>query len=234
MKSNTCIRGGILAVLVLLAAVQPAAAVLPSSAGLQITLLLADVPAGQTVTDDAGLFTLEGVAAGSYALLIADVAGTMSLRFPLEVTADQAPASVAGTVAVSADVDIGFTIAARVIGAESGGPVAVDQAVVRPRKWNLNTAHSRGRIKVFLQGSGLEGVTTVTLKSASGALPSTDVRMGDEVGTAMAVFGKAAAWAALVPAGTVSGAVIPLEIVVEGPGYSQTFSQDILIIGRGN
>lgn len=222
----------LLAVAMVLAAVFPAAA---ASEG--VPLLSVEVrdllmnPVAATETDALGYFSLPGLDAADYLLVISDPASDLEYRQNLAVPADLAPALLHGRVMSDPEADVSFDVAASLYD-ETGLPPAETYAIRMRFKWNGNSMRSSGKFWVFVRGDDVTMIENVVLSSDQGSLEAAAMRTNGEGTKLMAEFSKAEAYRALVPADAVRGDTVEVAISVVTPGGVQEEMVSVRILGK--
>jgi hypothetical protein len=199
---------------------------------LDVALYQGDVLLDETATNDSGTFLLEGVAAGSYRVVVTDPGGAFLLDFLIEVEEGEAPAAIAGQLFGCAYADFSLNALARVVGPEGSDGLDSDRAAISPRRWAPQFEKSLGKVKVRVWGTGLDLIETVTLQNETGEVSTADIRLIPLKGRAVATFFRAAAYEELVPEGAGVGEAVPVEIVIGWDGDDQVYSKQILVVGR--
>ncbi|HWR97319.1 MAG TPA: hypothetical protein VN317_02775 [Candidatus Methanoperedens sp.] len=223
----------------------PALALAAGIPGATVTLVCTDpvlcadpavvVPAPAT-TDAEGVFSFDGLAAAPWQLQVVVVdpvslATIKGAQVDFGVTADQAPAQLAGRVTTLDGADVSLQVNAAIIAPGANGIVlAPGYPKIQPA-WNRNWAHANGKLIVRFAGTGLEGLEKVVLTSAAGSIETTVIVQDPVDGEYHAIFAKRAAFAALVPADAVRGDVIPVTVGLTTATATGTFDAQFRLVG---
>ena len=188
-------------------------------------------------TDAAGAFSFEGLAVAPWRLVVVVAADPVALtaakgaEIDFAVTADQAPAKLAGDVTTLDGADVSLQVNAEINEPDTAGIVLLPGYPKVQPAWNLNWLHSNGKLAVRLAGSGLEDLSEVTLTSATGSISTTQIGFDPLLGEYRAVFAKRAAFAALVPAAAVRGDVVPITVGLTNALGTDSFDASFRIVG---
>ncbi|HEY5999088.1 MAG TPA: carboxypeptidase regulatory-like domain-containing protein [bacterium] len=186
---------------------------------------------GTATTDADGAFLFEGVPAGAYSLEVdtADLKGQSRQLFDL--AADKAPARIAGRVTTLEGADLSLQVNAAIT-APGTGAIALNPGYPKvQRAWNRNWTHAAGKLHVRLAGTGLEGLEKVVLTSATGSIESTVIVLDPEDGEYHAIFPKAAAFTALVPADAGRGTAVQVSVGVTTATGTGSYDVWVRIVG---
>lgn len=192
---------------------------------------------GPVTTDAEGGFAFDGLAAAPWRLevVVTDpldpILTIKGAQVAFTVAADKAPARLAGRVTTLEGADVSLQVNAVILAAGTGGIVLDPGYPIIQPAWNLNWLHANGRLHVRLAGTGLENLTQVTLTSATGTIATDRIFFDPLLGEYRAVFAKRAAFAALVPADAVRGAVIPVKVGLTTAVGTDEFDASFRIVG---
>lgn len=194
------------------------------------------VPLSET-TDAEGAFSFEDLAAAPWRLVVVvndSVDPSLVLKsaqIDFVVTADQAPAKLAGTVTALAAPAISLEVNAGINEPETAGIVLLPGYPKLQPAWNRNWVRANGQLHVRLAGTGLEGLEKVVLTSDKGSVETTMIMQDPESGEYHAIFRKRAAFAALVPDDAVRGDVVPITVSLTNALGSDDFDTSFRIVG---
>jgi len=195
-----------------------------------------DIPE-PVVTDSEGGFVFENLAAVPWLLKVEVMdsatppAVVKSAQIDFVVTADQAPARLAGTVTALAAPAISLEVNAGINEPDTAGIVLLPGYPKLQPAWNRNWVRANGQLHVRLAGTGLEGLEKVVLTSDKGSVETTVIMQDPESGEYHAIFRKRAAFAALVPDDAVRGDVVPITVSLTNALGTDEFDASFRIVG---
>ena len=179
-----------------------------------------------TVTDAEGWFSIAGIGAGDYTLLVSDPLSSLAATVEFTVPAEKDPAVIWGSVASDDRVSVSLLINADVIGEDEVGVFSVRMK----NKWNSNYSHANGKIKVDIRGMMVSAVSGVTLSSAQGSIEADRLKYSG--GKVKADFTKSTAYQALIPPTAVRDHMEEVTITVETIAGPQTEVVTVRIQGK--
>ncbi len=183
------------------------------------------------LTDAAGAFAFENLPAGAWRLDVAtaDLAGLSQQLFAVPPEKD--PARCGGLVTSLEGADVSLQVNAAVASMSVPGLVLSPGYPRLQRAWNLNWLHANGRLFVRLAGPGLDGLTGVTLTSATGSIQASAIVFDPLLGEYRALFAKRAAFAALVPVDAQRGDTVAIAVGVVTATATQGVETSVRIVG---
>jgi hypothetical protein len=179
-----------------------------------------------TETDEDGWFSVAGLVAGDYTLLVSDPLSSLAATLGFTVPAEKDPAVIWGSVASDDRVSASLLVNADVIGEDEVGVFTVKMK----DKWNSNYYRANGKIKVDIRGMMASAVSGVTLSSTKGTVEADSLKYSG--GKVKANFTKSAAYEALIPLGADRGDTVDVTVTVETIAGDQTTVVTVKILGK--
>jgi len=179
-----------------------------------------------TVTDAEGWFSIAGLTAGDYTLLVSDPFSSLAATVEFTVPAEKDPAVIWGSVASDDRVSASLLINADVIGEDEVGLFTIKMK----NKWNSNYSHANGKIKVDIRGMMASAVSGVTLSSTQGSIEADSLKYSG--GKVQANFTKSTAYQALIPPTAVRDNTEDITVTVETITGPQTEVITVKIQGK--